>query len=220
MSTDAENPQGQETAFDDEKGGADNESSSKGFLVYYNTLMRLVMSAFLIAAGAFTIPSVIVPTYKEAFDFQYCAVCFIIGTGIFFTCTLIDFMGAVGNGTIAMLNSSLYVLGSLALVIGSIFFYPDVNTTGEPVGQYLYIAGTLTVCSGLFGNVIPFPFIVALFSALVGAINFNYGANFLLPLYTNVAGWDVAVEKGGRFFIVGGVCFAIHSFAIVKAYLM
>lgn len=150
MSTDAENPQGQETVFDDEKGGAENESSSKGVLVYYNTLMRLVMSAFLIAAGAFTIPSVIVPTYKESFDFQFCAVCFIIGTGIFFTCTLIDFMGAVGSGnTVAMLNSSLYILGSLALVIGSIFFYPDVNTTGEPVGQYLYIAGTLTVCSGL-----------------------------------------------------------------------
>lgn len=149
MSNDTENPQGQETTFDDEKGGAQNESSSKGFLVYYNTLMRVVMSAFLIAAGSFTIPSVIVPTYKESFDFQYCAVCFIIGTGIFFTCTLIDFMGATGNGTVTMLNSSLYILGSLALVIGSIFFYPDVNTTGEPVGQYLYIAGTLTVCSGL-----------------------------------------------------------------------
>ena len=148
MSNDAENPQGQETAFDDEKG-AENNSSSKGFLVYYNTIMRVVMSGFLIAAGVFTIPSVIVPTYKESFDFQYCAVCFIIGTGIFFTCTLIDFMGATSNGMVAMFNSSLYILGSLALVIGSIFFYPDVNNTGEPVGQYLYIVGTLTVCSGL-----------------------------------------------------------------------
>lgn len=66
------------------------------------------------------------------------------------------------------------------------------------------------------GNVIPFPFIIALFSALVGAVNFNYGANFLMNQYQT--SFD-AVQKGGLFFVVGGICFMIHALAVCKAYL-
>ena len=66
------------------------------------------------------------------------------------------------------------------------------------------------------GNVIPYPFIIALFSALVGAVNFNYGANFLMPQYLTT--YD-QVQKGGLFFVVGGCCFMIHALAVCKAYL-
>jgi hypothetical protein len=66
------------------------------------------------------------------------------------------------------------------------------------------------------GNVIPYPYIIALFSALVGAVNFNYGANFLMPQYLTHPDY---VEKGALFFVVGGICFMIHALAVCAAYL-
>ena len=66
------------------------------------------------------------------------------------------------------------------------------------------------------GNVIPYPFIIALFSALVCAVNFNYGANFLMPQYVTDPDY---VEKGALFFVVGGICFMIHALAVCAAYL-
>lgn len=205
-------------------------SGKKPFIVYYNALSRVVMAAFLIAAGVYTIPNVFLQSPQK--DFTLCASFFIIGTGLFLICTLIDFKSTIGNGWVAMLNSSLYVFGAAALEAGSIAFFPGVqdtvtcnNTKPCALGQYLYIAGSLVVCFALLwdiarllrsGNVIPYPFIIALFSALVGAVNFNYGANFLMPQYQDT--YD-QVEKGGLFFVVGGCCFMIHALAVCKAYL-
>ena len=76
------------------------------------------------------------------------------------------------------------------------------------------------------GNAIPYPFIVALFSAGIGAVLFNYGANFLLPdyIFETVDGTRYpvvdAIAKGSRYFIAGGVCFTIHALAVIKAYLL
>jgi len=208
----------------------DDSSAGKPFIVYYNALSRVVMAAFLIAAGSYAIPDVWLNSPSK--DFQNCAIFFIIGTGLFLICTLIDFKSTIGNGLIAMVNSSLYVFGAAALEAGSIAFYPGVmdNVTCNGIkpcalGQYLYVAGTLVICFALLwdiarllrsGNVIPYPFIIALFSALVGAVNFNYGANFLMPQYLTT--YD-QVQKGGLFFVVGGCCFMIHALAVCKAYL-
>ena len=164
---------------------------------------------------------------------QNCAIFFIIGTGLFLIDTVIDFLGSIQGGIVAMANASLYIFGSAALVAGSVAFYPGImdGTTCYgyspcPLGQYLYIAGTCTVGFALLwdtarllrsGNVIPVPFIVAIFSALAGAINFNYGANFLMPQYQT---WPDGVQKGGAFFVVGGIFFMIHALAVVKAYLL
>jgi len=84
-------------------------------------------------------------------------------------------------------------------------FHRNANSTVKDIARLLRS-----------GNVIPYPFIIALFSALVGAINFNYGANFLMPQYQNT--YD-QVQKGGVFFVVGGCCFMIHALAVCKAYL-
>jgi hypothetical protein len=98
--------------------------SGKSLLVYYNALSRIVMAGFLTAGGAYAIPKVFNTSPTQ--DFKYCAIFFIIGTGLFLICTLIDFMGAVGNGRVAMLNSVLYIFGAAALEAGSIAFYPGV----------------------------------------------------------------------------------------------
>mmetsp|Transcript_15040 Transcript_15040/g.21370 ORF Transcript_15040/g.21370 Transcript_15040/m.21370 type:complete len:247 (-) Transcript_15040:8-748(-) len=211
-------------------GAGGDSGGKKPFIVYYNALSRVVMAGFLIAAGLFAIPDFWLKTPSK--DFQYCAIFFIIGTFLFLICTLIDFKSSFGDGFTAVMNSSLFVVGAAALEAGSIAFYPGVmdNVTCNGVkpcalGQYLYTAGTLVICFALLwniarllrsGNVIPYPFIIALFSALVGAINFNYGANFLMPQYQTT--YD-QVKKGGVFFVVGGCCFMIHALAVCKAYL-
>lgn len=215
---------------DDAAEEAGGGSGRKPFIVYYNALSRVAMAAFLIAGGTYAIPDVWLTTPTQ--NFQYCAIFFIVGTFLFLVCTLIDFKSTCGNGFIALVNSSFYIFGAAALLAGSIAFFPGMmdnvtcyNYTPCPLGQYLYIGGTLGVCFALLwdigrllrsGNVIPFPFIIALFSALVGAVNFNYGANFLMNQYQT--SFD-AVQKGGLFFVVGGICFMIHALAVCKAYL-
>lgn len=84
------------------------------------------------------------------------AIFFMIGTGLFLICTLIDFKSTIGSGLIPMVNSSLYVFGAAALEAGSIAFYPGLmdNVTCNGVkpcglGQYLYVAGSLVVCFAL-----------------------------------------------------------------------
>jgi len=72
----------------------------------------------------------------------------------------------------------------------------------------------------LAGNAVPLPFIVALLAALVGALNFNYGAAFLMPEYIGNAALSDPVGKSANFFTAGGVCFAIHALAVIKAYLL
>lgn len=58
--------QEQEVAAD--KAGAD--SGGKPFIVYYNALSRVVMAAFLIAAGVYAIPDIWLNTPSQ--DFGYC----------------------------------------------------------------------------------------------------------------------------------------------------
>mmetsp|Transcript_20415 Transcript_20415/g.30071 ORF Transcript_20415/g.30071 Transcript_20415/m.30071 type:complete len:224 (-) Transcript_20415:217-888(-) len=212
--------------FDEDNEGP-KETGGPSLLVYYNAISRLVMAGLLICAGAYTNPTLFSKTPPG--DFTYCAVFFIAGTSIFVTVTSIDLMGTKGNGFIAAINSSLYVIAACSLLFGSIFFYPGVNTTAHPIGQYAYIVGTLVVCFAvlwdiarllLAGNAVPLPFIVALFSALVGAMNFNYGANFLMPEYISNGALVDPVGKGANFFVTGGVCFAIHALAVIKAYLL
>ena len=83
------------------------------------------------------------------------AIFFIVGTGLFLICTLIDLKSTIGSGCIAVMNSLLYVIGAAALEAGSIAFYPgivdDVTCNGGmcPIGQYLYIAATLVICFAL-----------------------------------------------------------------------
>ena len=84
------------------------------------------------------------------------AIFFIVGTFLFLVCTLIDFKSTCGNGAIAMINSSLYIFGAAALLAGSIAFLPGLmdevtcfDYTPCPLGQYLYIGGTLGVCFAL-----------------------------------------------------------------------
>ena len=120
---------------------ASEGSSSKPFIVYYNALSRVVMSGFLIAGGLYAIPEFFTKTPTA--DFTYCAIFFMIGTGLFLIAALIDFMSTVGNGAVAM-NSSLYVLGTGALEAGSVVFHPKLGIT-DPIGQQLYIAGTCVV---------------------------------------------------------------------------
>mmetsp|Transcript_31005 Transcript_31005/g.48559 ORF Transcript_31005/g.48559 Transcript_31005/m.48559 type:complete len:171 (+) Transcript_31005:159-671(+) len=130
----------------DEAGG--DIGGKPPFLVYYNALSRVVI------AGVFAIPDVWLNTPSNGF--QYCAIFFIIGTFLFLVCTLIDFKSSIGNGLIAVINSSLYIVGAAALEAGSIAFYPGVmnNVTCNGVkpcalGQYLYVAGTLVICFAL-----------------------------------------------------------------------
>lgn len=83
------------------------------------------------------------------------AIFFIVGTGLFLICTLIDLKSSIGSGCVAVMNSLLYVIGAAALEAGSIAFYPgivdDVICNGGmcPIGQYLYIAATLVICFAL-----------------------------------------------------------------------
>jgi hypothetical protein len=72
----------------------------------------------------------------------------------------------------------------------------------------------------LAGNAVPLPFIVALFAALVGALNFNYGAAFLMPEYSSNAALPDPVGKSANFFTTGGAFFVIHALAVIKAYLL
>jgi hypothetical protein len=60
---------------------------------------------------------------------------------------------------------------------------------------------------------------VALFAVLVGAVCFNYGAVFLMPA-GYIGNRTLAVHQGAKFFIAGGISFAIHALAVVKAYLL
>ena len=131
-----------EASFEDDEGP--KETGGPSLLVYYNAISRLVMAALLICAGLFTNPTLFVKTPPG--DFTYCAIFFIAGTAIFVTVTAIDLMGTKGNGFIAAINSSLYVIAACGLLIGSIYFYPGINTTGHPIGQYCYLGGTLVVC--------------------------------------------------------------------------
>lgn len=143
--TDIENKR--ETSFSDEKG-EEQQSTSPSLLVYYNALSRVVMAGFLIAAGVYTLPTMIATTPRK--DFQYCSIFFIIGTGLFWIVTILDFVGIIGDGLVAILNSSFYVIGAGCLEVGSIFFYPGVDkSAGADIGQYLYVIGTLCVIVGL-----------------------------------------------------------------------
>ena len=131
-----------EGSFEDDEGP--KETGGPSLLEYYNALSRLVMAVLLICAGIFTNPTLFVKTPPG--DFTYCAIFFIAGTGIFVTVTAIDLIGTKGNGYIAAINSSLYVIAASILLFGSIYFYPGINTTGHPIGQYSYLVGTLVVC--------------------------------------------------------------------------
>lgn len=128
-------------------GGEAGGSGKISPLVYFNSLSRVVMAAFLIAGGVYAIPDIFLDSPTE--DFKFCAIFFMIGTGLFLTVALIDFKGTIGNGTVAMTNSSMYVIGAATLEAGSIAFYPGLDKSGEPLGQLLYVAGTCVVAFGL-----------------------------------------------------------------------
>jgi hypothetical protein len=142
--SDTENPK-QGSSFTDDQGAKDE--GSRSLLVYYSVLARLVMAVLLICAGYFTIPGVFIKTSPA--DFTYAAVLFIAGTGIFVTVTLLDLMKARGNGCIAVMNSSMYVIAACGLFAGGISFYPGVNTTVHPIGQYCFLVGSLVICGAV-----------------------------------------------------------------------
>jgi|AntRauTorckE5430_2_1112549.scaffolds.fasta_scaffold01002_9 hypothetical protein len=149
MPSDIEDATAKESSFRDdggagkEKGPTEETGGPPSLLVYYNALSRLLMAVFLICAGVYTDPAQFNKTPPGGF--YYCAVFFIAGTGIFLTVTLIDLANSKGTGCIAILNSSLYVIAAGSLLAGSIFFYPDVDSMGHPIGQYLYVVGTIII---------------------------------------------------------------------------
>jgi len=191
--------------------------------VLINVTSRLCMGIMFIFTGAFFLPDVY--TSFAPGNFLYGASFFITGASLFLVAASIDFMGSFGQGVVAMINASLYVIAAIQLIVGSVYFLPRVYTSDPPIGNWLYVTGTLTASAALVwdmfrlmakGAKVPLPFIVALFSALIGALCFTFGACFLFPIYLT---GPEAIEKGAGFFIAGGVFFLVHSLAVIKAYL-
>ena len=140
----------EEGALDTTNGGKENavanagDSGGKPMIVHYNVICKLAVAVFLTAAGCHAIPNVYLDTPNA--DFQYCSIFFMLGTGFLLISAIIDFVGKIGNGVVVMSNSFLHILAAATLEAGSISLYPGLNKSGEPLAQYLFLAGTCVVC--------------------------------------------------------------------------
>jgi len=197
-----------------------------GFLVLVNVLMRFSMAVLFILGALYFLPDMFIET--NAGDFTVGAGLFTGGAAAFWGAAVLDFLPTLqgGGGILAIANSFLYVAASAMLVVGSVWFFPDLYEDNNTLGNWLYVIGTATVAIAilwdmsrllLMGAQPNLGQVVAMVSGILGAVHFMIGALFLFPYYVKMGQYD-AVEKGANFFIAGACFFMMHALGVIKAY--
>lgn len=201
----------------------DGDNGGPGLLVLVNVLLRFSMAVLFIIGSLYFLPEMFQKT--NAGDFTVGAGLFTGGAAAFWLAAVLDFVPTLQSGNIfAIVNSFLYVAASALLVIGSIWFFPDLYAENNTLGNWMYVIGTATVATAilwdmsrllLMGAQPNLGQVVAMASGVFGAIHFMVGALFLFPVYLTS---QAAVEKGANLFIAGSCFFMMHALGVAKAY--
>jgi len=186
------------------------------------TVPRLVMGPLFLAAGILCYPRF------NNYDFTCAAWLFEAGSWCFFIAACQDLLPHLKSfSVVPVLNAFMYVAGSLLIMIGSLWFLPNVQAKfpHENLGQQCYSAATVIIISAvlwdmsrllLMGAKPIIQQVLAMTSAIAGAICFLLGA---YSIYAEFWVLENSFNRGASFFVAGSIFFMVHGLSVTSAVL-
>jgi hypothetical protein len=190
--------------------------------VVFATAPRLLMGPLFLAAGICCYPAV------TNYHFTCMAWFFEVGSWCFFIAATQELLPQLKSfSAVPAMNAFMYVAASVLIMIGSLWFLPNVQAKfpHPDLGQQCYTAATVVIISAvlwdmsrllLVGAKPILQQILAMTSALAGAICFLLGAYSVYSQFWKVPG---AFERGATFFVVGSIFFIVHGISVTSAVL-